>query len=73
MVFTSASNFGYFVVSMVPSIPIGVFYAMVLGLGAGVAIGYLTEYFTSQDYSPTRELAESSKTGAATNMSAGIA
>ncbi len=34
------------------------FVAVILGLGSGVAIGKITEYYTSTDYRPTRELAE---------------
>ena len=34
------------------------FVAVILGLGSGVAIGKITEYYTSTDYKPTRELAE---------------
>ncbi|MBQ6605475.1 sodium-translocating pyrophosphatase [Candidatus Saccharibacteria bacterium] len=34
------------------------FIAVILGLGSGVAIGKITEYYTSTDYRPTRELAE---------------
>jgi len=36
-------------------------------------IGLLTEYYTSHSYKPVRELADSCKTGAATNMIYGIA
>ncbi|MFH1276338.1 MAG: sodium-translocating pyrophosphatase [Candidatus Woesearchaeota archaeon] len=51
---------------------IGVFYATVAGLVAGVLIGLVTEYFTSYDYKPTQQIAEASKTGAATNIIAGF-
>ena len=34
------------------------FIAVILGLVSGVAIGRITEYYTSTDYKPTRELAE---------------
>eukprot|EP00744_Colponema_vietnamica_P000048 GILI01000096.1.p1 GENE.GILI01000096.1~~GILI01000096.1.p1 ORF type:complete len:439 (-),score=178.15 GILI01000096.1:78-1394(-) len=43
------------------------------GLWAGLIIGYITEYFTSHSYSPVRDVAESCKTGAATNIIYGLA
>ncbi len=51
----------------------GIWLAIVSGLVAGVVIGKATEYFTSYDYKPTRRVAESSKTGPATVIIAGIA
>jgi K(+)-stimulated pyrophosphate-energized sodium pump len=50
----------------------GIFWAIVVGLGAGVAIGMLTEYYTSESKAPTKSIAEASKTGAATNLIAGL-
>ena len=49
------------------------FWAVAAGLGAGVIIGLVTEYFTSYDYGPTRGVAEAAQTGAATTMISGIA
>ncbi|BBN09237.1 H+-translocating diphosphatase [Marchantia polymorpha subsp. ruderalis] len=43
------------------------------GLWAGLLIGYVTEYFTSNTYSPVREVADACKTGAATNIIFGMA
>ena len=37
----------------------------VLGIGSGVAIGSITEYYTSTDYKPTRQLAEMAPEGEA--------
>ncbi len=37
----------------------------VLGIASGVAIGSITEYYTSTDYKPTRELAEMATEGSA--------
>ncbi|MBL4694778.1 sodium-translocating pyrophosphatase [Candidatus Gracilibacteria bacterium] len=51
----------------------GVFVAMVAGLAVGIIIGLITEYYTSDHYSPVKKLAESSKTGAATNIITGLA
>lgn len=50
----------------------GVFIATVAGLAAGVAIGKITEYYTSSDYNPVKEVAKSSQTGTATNIISGI-
>ena len=50
-----------------------IFWAIVAGLGAGVIIGLMTEYYTSYDYGPTKTVAESAQTGAATTMISGIA
>lgn len=43
------------------------------GLWAGLLIGFVTEYYTSNTYSPVREVATSSATGAATNIIYGLA
>ncbi|MCL2071831.1 MAG: sodium-translocating pyrophosphatase [Oscillospiraceae bacterium] len=51
---------------------IGVFFAILIGLAAGNIIGFITEYFTSDAYKPTKELAESTKTGTATLVIGGI-
>ncbi|MCK5492122.1 MAG: sodium/proton-translocating pyrophosphatase, partial [Candidatus Omnitrophica bacterium] len=52
---------------------LGVFGSVVIGLIAGILIGQFTEYFTSAGYKPTRNLANTSKTGAATLVIEGIA
>ena len=44
----------------------GVYVAILCGLVGGTAIGYFTEYFTSDNYNPTKKLAATSETGAAT-------
>ncbi|MDR1328588.1 MAG: sodium-translocating pyrophosphatase, partial [Oscillospiraceae bacterium] len=51
----------------------GVFLACVAGLIAGFVIGRITEYYTSADYKPVREIAKSCETGTATNIISGIA
>jgi inorganic pyrophosphatase len=43
------------------------------GLWCGCLIGFITEYFTSHSYAPTREVARSCETGAATNIIYGLA
>ncbi|KAH9318846.1 hypothetical protein KI387_020615 [Taxus chinensis] len=49
------------------------FFCVSIGLWAGLVIGYTTEYYTSNAYSPVQEVAESCKTGAATNVIFGLA
>jgi inorganic pyrophosphatase len=44
-----------------------------IGLWAGLAIGYFTEYMTSHTYEPVREVARACQTGAATNIIYGLA
>ena len=44
-----------------------------MGAVGGLIIGLITEYYTSHSYEPVREVANSCKTGAATNMIYGIA
>ncbi len=48
-------------------------WSIYLGLSAGIVIGLSTEYYTSYDYKPVREVAENSQTGAATVMISGLA
>ncbi|KAM3410409.1 hypothetical protein ACQJBY_002551 [Aegilops geniculata] len=50
-----------------------VFFCVAIGLWAGLAIGFTTEYFTSNAYSPVRDVADSCRTGAATNVIFGLA
>ena len=50
----------------------GVYVAILSGLIAGVAIGAITEYFTSDTYKPTQRLAASSETGSATVIINGL-
>ena len=50
----------------------GIYIAILAGLIAGVAIGKVTEYYTSDTYKPTQNLSESSKTGTATLIISGL-
>ncbi len=51
----------------------GPFYAIVAGLLAGVIIGRVTEYYTSDHYKPVQDIARASLTGPATNIISGLA
>jgi K(+)-stimulated pyrophosphate-energized sodium pump len=51
----------------------GVFGSVVSGLVAGVVIGQFTEYYTSDEYGPTRGIADQAEMGAATTIIDGLA
>jgi inorganic pyrophosphatase len=53
--------------------PSDAFSCVAAGLWAGCIIGFVTEYYTSHSYNPTREVAQSCETGAATNIIYGLA
>ena len=50
----------------------GVYVAILCGLVGDCAIGYFTEYYTSDNYKPTQQLAAASETGSATIIIGGI-
>jgi K(+)-stimulated pyrophosphate-energized sodium pump len=52
-------------------LPVRIFWAIFAGTMAGIVMGGLTEYYTSS--TPIRKIAQSSETGAATNIITGIA
>ncbi len=51
----------------------GVFWATVAGLAGGVAIGLITQYYTSEEKAPAQGIAKDSLTGSATNIISGLA
>jgi K(+)-stimulated pyrophosphate-energized sodium pump len=51
----------------------GICGAVVAGLMAGVIIGYSTEYYTSDEYEPTKSVAKQANMGAATVIIEGLA
>lgn len=50
-----------------------VFFATIAGLAAGIVIGGVTEYYTSEGRKPARGISKASETGPATNIIAGLA
>ena len=62
----------YVIIRLLRPEHIGIYAAVLSCLVAGVLIGAITEYFTSDSYRPTRDLASSSETGAATVIISGL-
>ena len=52
---------------------LGVYWCFLSGLIAGLAVGLLTGYYTSENYDPVKEVAKSCETGVATNIIYGLA
>ena len=63
--------FAYVMVSQL-GMNIGIFYATLAGLVAGMVIGMTTDFFTSIDRTPVKKTAESAKTGPAINILSGF-
>ncbi|MFW6238246.1 MAG: sodium-translocating pyrophosphatase, partial [Halanaerobiales bacterium] len=51
----------------------GVFWSILAGLVAGILIGKITEYYTSDKYSPVKFIARQSQTGTGPNIIGGLA
>jgi K(+)-stimulated pyrophosphate-energized sodium pump len=49
------------------------YFCLLAGLGASVAIDYITDYYTGSDRKPVGRIAKASETGAATNIITGFA
>ena len=56
----------------VPYTAIGVFWATIAGLVAGLGVGKITEYYTGTGTKPVTSIVKQSETGAATNIIAGL-
>ena len=61
-----------FLIIYLLKLEIGLFYATLAGLIAGIVIGVTSDFFTSIDRSPVRRTAEAAKTGAAINILSGF-
>ncbi|TDY60210.1 K(+)-stimulated pyrophosphate-energized sodium pump [Aminivibrio pyruvatiphilus] len=64
---------GAFLVTLAMFREFALFWSVVSGVGVGVLIGFVTEIYTSGDYASVKHIAESSKTGPATVILAGMA
>ena len=53
--------------------PLGLFLAVVVGLGVGLAVGQISEWFTSDHYRTVKEIARQAETGPATVILSGVA
>ena len=67
IVFASAGAVAYLGVDW------SIFWCILSGLIGGVIVGLATEYYTSYDYKPTQEVAESAQTGTGTLIISGMA
>jgi K(+)-stimulated pyrophosphate-energized sodium pump len=56
----------------IPYTAIGVFFATIAGLVAGLAVGKVTEYYTGTGTKPVNSIVKQSETGAATTIIAGL-
>lgn len=56
-----------------PVMALNIYFATLIGLGVTGALVFITEYYTSTDYSPVKSIAEASTTGHGTNVIAGLA
>ena len=63
----------FFLVSFFMFQNLNTFYAALVGLGVTVIISYITEFYTARDRKAVIEVAEASKTGAATTIISGLA
>lgn len=64
---------GSFFLTMIVFGDLSLFWAVLAGVICGVAIGYITEIYTSSFYASVKEIANASTTGYATNILTGIA
>ncbi|EKE03350.1 MAG: hypothetical protein ACD_20C00214G0020 [uncultured bacterium] len=65
-------GFSFVAVKLILPENFNVFWSLVVGVVAGSAIGFISEYYTSAEYKPVKDIAHASLTGAATNIIAGL-
>ncbi|NTW72179.1 MAG: sodium-translocating pyrophosphatase [Eubacteriaceae bacterium] len=63
----------FFLTGISESDGFGEFIAIVAGLLVGIAIGQITEFYTSSDYSSVKKIAKQAETGPATTIISGLA
>jgi len=79
-------NFGYYIVSILSVGGLAIatkvllgdawywfFFCGLVGIATGIAFVYITQYYTSGNWRPVREIADASRTGPATNIIIGTA
>ncbi len=79
-------NYGYYIVSVLSVIGLFIatrvmlgdqwywfFFCGLVGIATGIAFVYITQYYTSGSWRPVKEIADASRTGAATNIIQGTA
>lgn len=70
---TILSAIGFFFATKYMFEDLNLFYASLVGLAATILINVITEYYTAKEFRPVKSVAESSKTGAGTNIITGLA
>ncbi len=66
------SAIGFYFVTRYTNNPMSLFYVTLVGLVITLLINVVTEYYTSTAYKPVKKIADSSVTGAGTNLIAGL-
>lgn len=67
------SGMGFYLINIFYIHQISWFWSSVVGIAVTILLFVITEYYTSTKFPPVQKIAESSKTGAATNIISGIA
>ncbi len=66
------SAIGFYLVTWYTHNPLNLFFATIVGLVITLLINVVTEYYTSTSFAPVKKIADSSVTGAGTNLIAGL-
>lgn len=78
-----ALNSGTYIASLITIVAAGILsntifgaftllYPVLVGVAVGLSISKMTEYYTSEEYSPVQRIAQESETGASTNIISGL-